>query len=579
MPTVTSHAAAADALEDSFTLQGLRARQPRGPDGGFDWRWTGPNRDPEWAWFFNRHGWFPDLWHAWETTADPRYRDALFTTLGDWIAANPPPRHFSFSHAWRPLEAARRLLGSWLPLRGAILEDPAAGSVLTTQFQASLQDHGRHLRAHHALGGNHLVTEMLALVRLALSLPGHPPAPDWLAYGLDRLDRSYREQVYPDGAYKELSSHYQRIVTLNYQQLLDTLREARRDDLTAAWTPRVERLWAYVRDVTTPAGFNPLNNDSDREPYARLLRSQAPALAERPPCHAVHFAWAGQTVFRDTANRLWGFFDAGPRGTDHDHADFLSFTLALGTREFLVDNGRHTYAPGPWRDYFAGPAAHNILLLDHRACDQGPRAVSSAPRRATFQRASRHTLAWGDGVFALDGNPRAADWRRIVVHLDDLGWIVLDRVVTFAPHRLSTQWHWHPGCALPADPDPAGGLRIRHAESRLRLRLLTNASRGLAELAVGRTLPAPQGWFSARFNHREPAPALLHHQDVTGTVINAWLFQPGDAPEIRAALLQDGRLRLAFENEASFILDPAQPELRPCPGSEPEPVPASATAK
>jgi hypothetical protein len=520
----------------------------------------GPNKDPEWAWFFNRHGWFPDLWQQWQTTADTRYRDALFDTLKDWIASNPPPGHFTFSPAWRPLEAARRLLGSWLPLRPALLVEPSFDLAQRTRFEASLQAHGHHLRTHHALGGNHVVTEMLALVRLALALSGHPPAAGWLAYALNRLDRAYDDQVYPDGAYKELSSHYQRIVTLNYQQLLDTLRAAGNDDLVEIWEPRVERLWSYIRDVATPAGFNPLNNDSDREPYGRLLRDHAPALAEHPPHRATHFPWAGQTAFHDETNRHWGFFDAGPRGTDHDHADHLSFTLSLGPRDFLVDNGRHTYSPGPWRDYFAGPAAHNIVLLDNNSSDQGPRAVSGAPRHTAFRDAGDCTLAWGDGVFSLDDNARAADWRRVVIHCHYLGWIVVDRVVTFAPRLLSTQWHWHPGCAVPRHPEVANGIRVRHADARLHMRLATTAPGGLTEVVSGRTQPTPQGWFSARFNQREPAPALLHHQPIGAPVSNAWIFQPADAPAMNAVFDADGRLHLFRETTLVVTLDLVHPE-------------------
>jgi hypothetical protein len=560
----TSHAIAADALNDIFTLQNLRARQPRLRDGGgFDWRWTGPNSDPEWAWFFNRHGWFPDLWRAWETTHDERYREALLSTLTDWISTNPAPWHFSFSPGWRPLEAARRLLGSWLPLYDGIITVCSAPQ--RARFEASLEDHGRHLRRHHAWRGNHLVTEMLALVRLAVCVPHHPLAAGWLAYGLERLDRAYREQVYPDGAYKELSSHYQRIVTLSYQQLLDTFRSAGRDDLAAVWSPRVERLWIYIRELTTPAGFNPLNNDSDREPYEKLLRQHAPALAGRSTPHSVHFPWAGQTVFRDATNRNWGFFDAGPRGADHDHVDHLVFIFSVGRREFLVDNGRHSYAPGPWRDYFSGPAAHNILLLDDQPAEQGPRAVDAAPRRITFHRDHDYTFAWGDGVFATNGNPRVADWRRMVVYLRGLGWMVIDHLVTFGVGRLTTQWHWHPGCALPDAPDLTRDLFVSHRETEVRVVFSTTLMRcGATECFAGRSFPSPQGWFSDRYNQRQAAPVLLHHQLISGPVTNAWLFLTDATQKVTVEILSGGSIKLCVEGIRSFVVHPGKPGEARC---------------
>jgi hypothetical protein len=410
-----------------------------------------------------------------------------------------------------------------------------------------------------------LVTEMLALVRIALRLRRQPASPAWLAYGLDRLDRAHRDQVYPDGAYKELSSHYQRIVTGNYQQLVDCLREAGRDELATTWEPRVGRLWAYLRDITTPGGLNPLNNDSDREPFGRILHKRAPRLARGAPKQAVHFPWAGQTVFRDAANHQWAFFDAGPRGTEHAHDDHLAFTCSLGAREFLVDNGRHTYAPGAWRDYFAGPAAHNLVLLDGRAAGQGPREVFAAPRRPRFRRGAGRAVAWGDAVFALDGNPRAADWRRVVLHLDGPGWLVADRVVTFGARTLSTQWHWHPGCVVPTAPGREDGVVIRQADAALRARLVTTAPGGVSEVVAGRVSPAPQGWFSERFNHREPAPALVHAQRIQGPVTNVWLFQPVDAPELRVTIRPACSLEVRVEGAAGFVIDVENPGGDPAP--------------
>ena len=105
-----------DALMDTFTLQGVKARQPRLPSGNFDWSWRGLNNDIEWAWFFNRLTWLPDLWQAYQKTGDEVYLNRMVRTLHDWIDANPAPRMLSFSPAWRPLEAARRLLYAWLPV-------------------------------------------------------------------------------------------------------------------------------------------------------------------------------------------------------------------------------------------------------------------------------------------------------------------------------------------------------------------------------------------------------------------------------------------------------------------------------
>lgn len=541
------------ALARTFTLQGVTAVQPLRPDGvGYDWDWRGPRDDPEWAWFFNRHHWFPALLAAYQETGDSRYAAALAADLDDWLATHPPPGRITFSAAWRPLEAARRLMHSWLPVAPALASLPGARPGLVARFDASLVAHGEHLLSHHAFGGNHLVTEMLALTRLALARPDLPGAARWLDYGLDQLSRAYDEQVYPDGAHVELSTHYQRVIALNYQALLVQLRAAKRDDLVVVWQPRVDRLWSYVAAVMTPSGANPQNNDSDRENYRGLLMSHAPELlaSERAP-GVVHLPWAGQTVWRGgpPERQHWAFFEAGPRGTDHDHADHLQFNLSLGAADFLVDAGRYTYAPGPWRDYFAGPAGHNVLLLDGRGADPRPRRVSAEPAPARFGDDGRLAWAWGDATFSDVAGKRIGDWRRMVVYARDAGWVVVDRVVAFGSRELTTQWHWAPG----VEATPAGARwKVRVGETELEV----NAPEGGRwQVARGQEPPLPRGWFSAAFNRREPAVQTDLVQPLRGPRVNVWLFRPVGSPASFNAELVGARRIVVRHDGRAWIVD------------------------
>ena len=554
-------------LRHEFTLQGVTAQQPLRPDGGgYDWDWRGPRDDPEWSWFFNRHGWFPELQAAYQKTGDTRYLHALLDTLDDWIVTHPAPGRITFSAAWRPLEAARRLVDSWLVVMPAAAQSPLFTPERRERYRTSLAAHGEHLRRHHAFGGNHLVTEMLALVQLALAEPELPGASEWLAYGLDQLALAYDDQVYPDGSHKELSAHYQRVIALNYQRLLVLLDTAGRPELADAWRPRVQRLWRYFIAIMRPDGGNPLNNDSDQENILHLLQQNAPRLAALPD--TTHWLpHAGQAVFRSgrDTSAWWAFFDTGPRGTDHDHADRLHFSLSLGTRPFLVDNGRYTYRPGPWRDYFAGPAGHNVLLLDGAGSAQGPRAVRSPDSLGRFFMRETFEVARGDASFASGANPRAADWRRIVVHVRDHGWIVIDRLIVFQPVALTTLWHWHPACeTLPSD-DPSAQL-IRHDTAALRLHVASSATGGAWRTALGETGPV-QGWHSERFNFKTPAPCTLYTQRTARPVTNVWLFAPSAPQPSRDALAVNfnatGTLAIRAHiagASATLAIDPEKPE-------------------
>jgi len=558
------------ALLDTFTLQGVQGTAARRPDGGFDWDAQGPRNDPEWAWFFNRHGYFTSAYQAYLRTQDDRYAEFIFATLDDWINQHPDPGGLTFSAAWRPLEAARRILDSWTLVYLKLGDHPAFTPERRARFLTSIHAHGKQLRHHHALYGNHRITEMLALAQLSLVFTQDADSAEWLRYSLNELDESYAHQVYPDGAHKELSAHYQRVVALNYQRLLILLESAGKQDLADAWRARVHRLWAYFTAVMRPDGGNPLNNDSDQEDVVALLRANAPALLAGTGAHAFESRWlpyAGQAVFRsrrdDTA--LWAFFDTGPRGTDHDHADRLHFSASIGPREFLVDNGRYTYRPGPWRDYFAGPTGHNIVLLDGAGSEQGPEKVEAPDTLGRFFSLDHVDVAYGDSSFTSAANPRAADWRRIVVHLRGSGWIVVDRIVVFQPVMLSTLWHWHPLCDAGV-PDSIEGQHIRNGTDSLRLRIASSSVAGAWAVARGESDPV-QGWHSDRFNFKNPAACTLYTQRVARPVTNVWLMTPKGADRsvestFGVTFAPDGRLVIRVRSAEANIelhLDPENP--------------------
>lgn len=550
-------------LRDTFTLQGVQGVARRRPDGGLDWEYRGPRHDPEWAWFFNRHSYFVPLYKTYLRTHDDRYADYIFTTLDDWIMRHPTPGGLTFSAAWRPLEAARRILDSWTLVYLKLGNHPAFTPERRAHFLESIRAHGEQLRHHHALYGNHLITEMLALAQLSLVFPRGPETDEWLRYSLEQLRQNYSDQVYPDGSYKELSSHYQRVVAIDYQHLLTLLETSGRNDLADTWRPQVRRLWAYFAAVMKPNGDNPLNNDSDQETVADLLRPYAPDLIAGDPASR-WLPYAGQAVFRseNQGSTQWAFFDVGPRGTEHDHTDRLHLSVSLGEYDFLVDNGRYTYKPGPWRDYFEGPSGHNVVLFNGTGSDQGPHQVTAPETTGRFITANGTELACGDTTFATAANPRAADWRRLVIHLEHHGWLVIDRLVTFAPANLTTLWHWAPDCDV--SPTGTSAQLARNGSAALGLRLVSSESAGRWQDVRGADQPV-QGWHSDRFNSKTPATCTLYDQQTTRPVTNVWLLAPGaEAPSaLDVTFARDGRLTILVKQDTytrRLHLDPEHPE-------------------
>jgi len=516
------------ALRDVFTIQGVTAEQKRLPGGGYDWNWRGPRNDPEWAWFFNRLMWLPDLWRSYKETGETRYLSALVSTLEDWMDSNPAPGRFNFTACWRPLEVARRLLYVLLPYWETWLENDEWPPALTERLKLSLEAHGCQLRKHHAFGGNHLITEMRALLALAYACPWLSASEEWTEYSLCRLERSYHQQVYPDGVYKELSTHYHRIVTQNYTAVLDIVKTHTQDsELIEKWSKRVFELWSYMQQVMKPNGKNPLNNDSDVEEFEKIISREAPAGVIEKKQSSRHYRWAGQSVFRGILKKDWAFFDHGPRGTDHDHVDFNNITLSVEKYDFLVDAGRYTYEPGRWREYFSGLSAHNIVSIDGHACEQFGRSAQCVSQMNTFAANEDSVSDSGKSYFYRDGIGRFGDWERRIVYTVDQCWDVADEIVTFGQRKIRTYWHFHPDCRITGDLRSTQGLHVYHEMCGLGVRLICDQDVPLeVSIVSGVEASHLQGWYSPSFNHKVEAPVIVVEQTAKGPFTNQWTFQP-----------------------------------------------------
>ncbi len=510
------------ALSGVFTMQGVTGTVPRRADGGFDWTWRGPNDDPEFAWFLNRQHQIPALFVAWRKTKDARYRSALNAQLRDWLRQSPRPAYYSISPAWRALEVARRLEDAWMP----VLFSPDASAALDDDvllgLLADVPDHAAALRYTHSFSGNHLITEMTGLAALALAFPEFKDAPRWLDYAIAQAQAEAAREIYPDGAESELSNLYQRVVLLELQRLADLLAAAGRDQELAALRPRLESAWNYFAHTLDPRGHGPLNNDSSVDDDAALVRQMAAvyhrpdwlyiatqgregAVPSGPPTD--YFPDAGLAVMRSGwgADAQWAYFEIGPRGSDHQHAERLHLSIGGGGREFLVDDGRYNYQPGPWRDYFTGPRGHNVLLLDGQGTLPPPDMITTPAK-------VRHDINADGDFFAATapfvGNALCGQGpayvTRSVSYLPGQYWLVTDQVLCAGPHTLEALWHFHPDCTVKHE----GNLiyTADPGQANLGLLALTTPPGGWqVDLIRGRETPTPQGWYSPIFNERVAA--------------------------------------------------------------------------
>ncbi|MGJ3242035.1 MAG: heparinase II/III family protein [Opitutales bacterium] len=503
-------------MNDTFVIQHIIARQPRRPDGGLDWRHRGPRRDKEWAWILNRQGFLRSLVVAWRTTGNPRYPERADRLIDDWIRSHPHPGRFTSSAAWRPLEAARRIMDSWVEVFFAFAGEPAFRPETRLLMLASLHDHGLRLRRHHYPGGNHLLTEMAGLTTLAVTWPEFRDSEDWLAYAETRVMEELEHQVYPDGSHRELANHYQRLAIDAFEQIDRMWATGGRREAYARLREHLVRLWGALADVRLPDGSGPMNNDSGEEPNAALLRKAVDRYpesdwgAEAAPGHRFR-RWAGQVIIRsgweETADWLW--FDAGPRGSDHQHEDFLHVSLCVGGVPVLVDPGRFQYRPGPWRNAFTGATAHNVLLWNHRACLPPPDTVRE-PLPVTVEFEANRAWAAAEARFPPQpaqgrAGPR---WSRTVLWLADGRCVVADWIDPRVRGTLTACWQFHPDRAVTPE---GSGLRIRLCDTEDYFWQPWPDDRRDAwslDVARGRREPEPRGWYSREFNRRIPAASV-----------------------------------------------------------------------
>jgi hypothetical protein len=543
--TAEEHRRAADAaLDDVFELQDLTAPVPRNAGGGLDWNDSGPNQDPEWTRFLNRHDIFRSWLRAWQQSGEERYRAAIGDCLRDWVQSVPPPRLPTWKGTWRGLEAARRSTLPWLEVFFCQDPRPALDAEARILMLSSLADHGRVLRRWHARRGNHRFTELVALAVLAAAWPEFRRAAAWLEYAAGGACGTLLRQTYPDGAHVELSNHYHRVVLLEAERLAAVMSATGRPHQHEPVRQRLAAMWAYFAGVTRPDGYGPLNNDGDLEPNAWYLsqagralnhahgpRPAAPGKEVSPPVNGPpsrYFPWAGQAIMRSGfgPDSQWARLDMGPHGTNHQHRDHLSVELFAGGRPFLVDPGRYSYQRGPARDYFRGPTGHNVVLVNGNGSVPPPNRAR-LPVETTAVSEADYDFFCGSARFR--GRPlagrRGCLWRRAALYLRGRYWIVVDHLTVDGPAEVAASWLFHPDCAVAVeadrvftdDPGRSNLAVVPTAPSAWRLTLY----RGLKE-------PRMRGWYSESYNRLQACAQAEYRASIRRPTAFAWILFPAN---------------------------------------------------
>ena len=306
----------------------------------------------------NRHPHFEFLVTAYQSTRNPRYLETISRHLIDWIPRHPPPDHLTFSSSWRALEAARRMIDSWLAVYTYERSEESLSDEALFLLLSAVPEHANYLRNHYSFwGGNHKMTEKMAIAVCALAWPEFSESRDWLKGAMEVISEELFRQTNADGSYNELANHYQKVVAQNYLRILKMLDSNSLVEVDPLFRERVEALWDYFAYVSRPSGFGPLNSDSSREDNFTYLadanlyferldwqyilsHGASGDKPEHPPTR--YFPFAGHAIMRDGwgKNAHWAFFDIGPHGSAHQHWDRLHLSISIGEQDLLVDSGR-----------------------------------------------------------------------------------------------------------------------------------------------------------------------------------------------------------------------------------------------
>ena len=549
-----TEAEADSILNNIFVIQNVRGVVPWGEDGHRDWHYRGPNNDREWAWLSNRHSQLNHVFDVYLETENPKYAIYVDEFLRDFIIKSMPYPGVKGSDAvWRGLEVSFRSK-VWSRIFYGLLQSEYLQPSTRLLMLSSLPDHAHYNRHFHS-GNNWLTMEISALATVATNFPEYNDAEEWLNYSIDTMAESMKNQVYPDGAQTELTSHYHNVSLSNFDLFKEICDRAGKP-LPPFFNRTLEAMYAYIAHAVRPDGNRILNNDGDLGSDRSLILKGAHTY-DKPDWEYIVtngksginptedpsylFPWAGQLISRSgfDADAHWSFFDIGPWGSGHQHNDKLNISVSAYGRDLLVDAGRFAYTgevADKFRSYARGSQGHNVLLFDHKGQGAGPLLAEQPLSEEQWEMTDAYDYAKGSfDIFpGLEGKLKHT--RHLYYSRGDF-WIVVDEIETDRPRKIDALWHWHPTCKVAVN-----GNKVYTENDRGNLQIVPVGNRKWEiNLIEGQEEPEIQGWYSKEYNEFEPNVTSLYTTQIKSDSKLVWLLFPSEKVEtdVRAEIVSE----------------------------------------
>ncbi len=541
-------------LNDVFVVQNVRGQVPWGEDGHRDWYYKGPNNDREWAWLSNRHSQINTVLSTYFETGNPKYAKYIDLFLRDFIIASMPyPAVKGRESIWRGLEVSFRSK-VWSRIFYGLINSEYLSPATQLLVLSSLPDHAHYNRNFHG-GNNWLTMEISALATVATNFPEYKESGEWLAYSMETMAESMKDQVYADGVQTELTSHYHNVSLANFELFKDICDRANKP-LPDFFNQTIEDMYSYIAHAVRPNGFRILNNDGDlgsdrdriingakiyHKPDWEYIVTNGQSGNKPSDGPSYFYPWAGHLISRSgyDADAHWSFFDIGPWGSGHQHNDKLHLSIFAYGRSLLVDAGRFAYTgevARKFRPYARGSAGHNLILIDGKGQKGGPRHAKEPLANSYYKISDDFDYASNsfDSFIDVDGKAKHI---RSVMYVRGEFWVVVDRIITDKPRKIDAMWHWHPDCVVEKDNST---VKTKNKKGNLAVVPISQQKFDISFIQ-GQEEPEIQGWYSSEYNLFEPNITSFYSTNINESSTIVWLLLPSEKkmPKIGAEIISE----------------------------------------
>ncbi len=558
-------------LNNIFVIQNVRGQLPYLKNGHRDWYYKGPKNDKEWARLSNRHSQLGQVYSTYLATGNPKYAEYVDLFLRDFILASMPyPAVKGIGSIWRGLEVAARAK-QWTGIFYNSLSNEYISPVTQLLILSSLPDHAHYNRNFHQKG-NWLTMELSALATIATKFPEFKKSEEWLNYSIGIIQKSLKEQVYPDGVQTELTSHYHSVALNNFNSFGNICKGVNRE-MPDFYNRTLEKMYAYMVCIMRPDGAGVLNNDGDRDDIRSTVLNAAKNYDNKeweyiatngisgikPSQTSYFFPWAGQLISRSgfDFDAQWSFFDIGPWGTGHQHNDKLHISVSAYGRDFLVDGGRFAYTgevSDKYRKYARGSESHNVLLINGKGQMPGSKRAENPLSGTKFKIDNDFDFACGS--FNCFEQNEDVEHSRSLFYVRGEFWVIVDRILTDKPRKIDALWHWHPECNVEKRKTIS---KTKNQKGNLAIIPVSNQKFDL-NIVKGQEKPNIQGWYSPEYNTFEPNSTSIYSTEIKDNSTFVWLLFPSEKemPKIKTKIIFENKEIVKIEvklNSNCFQLD------------------------